>query len=390
MITDADFKIVKKPPVKPPEGDPTGTEEKTAKNEGDSDTNGDGDVTEEEPPVVVADPVTDPDGFLRQLGFEPAPDGAADKEGKPLWLFMIDADLPKRFDTARSQYNREQSKEKWVDKLSRLNAEIATQTAYAKSLHSDAKNARSKTDRKKAAESAQHADERLGKLEAQRAELQEAKNNLFEPYKMAARALTEEQQRYEDAKAEADSVKQAADKLGVKIGPVPKRNQKLWKEAALFNAEITLTTLGLIKAKRGWQPSGLTEFRDRTQKIQKAKAFFAPYLQKKKQLLAMQQQGNPALQDNITKLQRQIDQTARQPQFKKARKQLTPIAEGLIKTIERLQGQRMQLEEKKAEIEAALKITGGNYKKLMKQYPSSEYLEAFSIAVSDLLQQVRN
>ncbi|HJO58522.1 MAG TPA: hypothetical protein QF772_09910, partial [Nitrospinaceae bacterium] len=291
MITDADFKIVKKPPDKPPEGDPTGTEEKNPEEEFPVVTADPEKNPEEEFPVVTADPEDNPDGFLRQLGFEPAPDEPKTKgeekpdesgenidvDEKPLWIFKVDPDLPKSFNTARSQYNKAQKKEKWDENLSRLNAEIATQTAYANSLHSEAKNARSKTDRENATESAQHADERLGKLEAQRAELQEAKNNLFEPYKMAARALTEEQQRYE-----ADSVKQAADKLGVKIGPVPKRNQKLWKEAALFNAEITLTTLGLIKAKRGWQPSGLTEFRDRNQKIQKAEAFFAPYLQKKK------------------------------------------------------------------------------------------------------------
>ncbi len=380
MITDADFKIVKNPPDKPPEGDPTGTEEKTAKNEGDAETNGEGENQKEEPHVVIADPETDPDGFLRQLGFEPAPGGAVDKDNKPIWIFKVDPDLLPTFIKNKKTYSTNAIKGKWDTQIPALESEIKRIDAVIEKIFSDAK---TKTAKDRAVQKAEPWDKRNKTLHEQLEPLLNARNQSLIPLIEAAKLVVEQRTRLQAVIDQEEDAQKAAELLGVSLDPEGSKAIKMvgkWRPAAKFLAEQRLLALGLSRGKRGWVPEGVKQMWELQKQLKRARGVFTQYLQMKKEVLKLIQSG--AQQYQIDPIEKKVDSQRLTSNFKNAQGTFNSIANQYLNLLSQLQSQRTELETKKDELEPALKLAGGNYKTVIGHYPTSDFVEQENKAVS--------
>ena len=398
-LTNANFVFRKKPPVKPPEGNPANTEEQTAENEGESDTNGEeqtpedeeGGVPEEESPVV-GDPETNPEGFLRQLGFEPKTEreGEEDTEenNKPIWIFKIDPDLLRTFNKNKKTYSGNAKKGKWNTQIPELESQIKRYDAQIEKIFSDAK---TKTEKKAAPRKAQPYDEKNMELRGELEILVNARDELLVPLIQLAEAVNEQNMRIEAALEQKKDVQKAADQLEISIEIPDKRKAKQltrkWRPAVKFIAEQRLRDLGLSEGKRGWVPEGVVKMLGLEEQLKQIVPLFDQYRKMQQDVLKLIK--NSAEQSQIDTLQKKVDYQRKSRLFQDNQRKFNDIANRYLNLLSQLQSQRNDLETNKDKLEETLRLAGGNYKTVIGLYPSSAELDKKREAVSAINEEIQ-
>jgi len=327
--------------------------------------------TESNAPPIIPTPESDSAGFLRNLGFE----GEEPQEGsdtKPEWTFQTDPSVLVAFTNAKRDYDKAAKKQNW-NKIPKLNSDIQNIDGQIEKILTGAK---TEAQTKRAQQQVQPFNAAREQLNAELNQLKQSRNALLTPLVMAAEAIGEEQEMYNESVVKQEQVKKAEENLGVSVQPLTKKQNAAWQPALKFLAEDKLRSLGLQKQGRKWTPTGVAQAADLFVTLkQYLSKHFSEYVKLKQQVNALISQNAVANQSKIEKLQQQITNQTGWKTYRDAKKEFNSGVKKYLVLLNKLQSQREELENNKEAIEKALTLLGGKYKVVIKQYPSIEQIE---------------
>ena len=327
--------------------------------------------TESIAPPIIPTSESDPAAFLRNLGFE----GEEPQEGsdtKPEWTFQTDPSLLIAFKNAKRDYDKAAIKQNWK-KIPEIDSQIQHIDGQIQKILTEAK---TDAQTKRAQQQVQPFNAAREKLNAELSQLKQSRNALLTPLVMAAEAIGEEQEMYNESVVKQKQVKKAEENLGVSVQPLTKKQTAAWQPALKFLAEDKLRSLGLQKQGRKWTPTGVAQAADLFVTLkQYLNNNFSEYVSLKLERNKLITQNAVANQSKIEKLQQQMTNQTGWKTYRDAKKEFDSGEKKYIDLLNKPQLQRDALENNKEAIEKALTLLGGKYKVVINQYPSTEQIE---------------